>query len=157
VKDKLLEELRGLPAQVNEVDYRKRGYHLEVLLSPGDVRRFARVMLGNDLYLSFVTAVHLAPAMEIVYQFASHSTLCRIIARAQVDGDGGIPTISDIFAGANWHERETKEMFGVVFSGHPCLVPLILPEDAGELKPLLKAVEKVKPGEQLRWQSEAGN
>ena len=157
MKDKLLEDLRGIPAQVNEVDYRKRGYHLEVLLSAGDVRGFAQCMRDNDLYLSFVTAVHLAPAMEIVYQFASHSNPCRIIGRAQVDGDGSIPTISDIFAGANWHERETKEMFGVVFSGHPCLVPLILPEDAGELKPLLKAVEKVKTAEQVRWQAEAGN
>jgi NADH-quinone oxidoreductase subunit C len=157
VKDKLLEELRGLPAQVNEADYRKRGYHLEVLLSAGEVRGFARVMRDNSFYLSFVTAVHLAPSMEIVYQFASHSTLCRIIGRAQVDGDGSIPTISDIFAGANWHERESWEMFGVVFSGHPCLVPLILPEDAGGLKPLLKAGDKVKPMEQVRWQVEAGN
>jgi len=29
------------------------------------------------------------------------------------------PTISDLFAGANWHERETSEMFGIRFEGHP--------------------------------------
>jgi NADH-quinone oxidoreductase subunit C len=155
--DKLLNKLRGLPAQVNEVDCRKRGYHLEVILHSGEVRAFAEVMADNRFYLSFVTAVHLAPAMEVVYQFASHAGLCRIVARTAVTDEGSVPTISDIFDGANWHERETKEMFGVLFSGHPCLEPLLLPEDAGELKPLLKAVEKVKTAEQVRWQTEAIN
>jgi NADH-quinone oxidoreductase subunit C len=157
VKDKLLEELRDLPLVVSEVDYRKRGYHLEVLLPTGDVRRFAQVMRNNGFYLSFVSAVHLAPAIEIVYQFACHSTHCRIIGRAPVSEDGSVPTISDIYEGANWHERETKEMFGVLFSGHPYLEPLLLPEDATDLKPLLKGEGKVKTAEQVRWQSEAGN
>lgn len=154
MKEKLLNVLRGLPAQVNEVDYRKRGYHAEVLLSDGDVRGFAQVMRDHGFYLSFVTAVHLEPAIEIVYQFASHSALCRIIGRAQVAENGSIPTISDIYEGANWHERETKEMFGVLFNGHPCLEPLLLPEYAAELKPLLKAGDKVKTAEQVRWQTD---
>jgi NADH-quinone oxidoreductase subunit C len=38
------------------------------------------------------------------------------------------PTISDLYPGANWHERETWELFGVVFDGHPHLVKLLLPE-----------------------------
>lgn len=39
------------------------------------------------------------------------------------------PTISDVFGGALWHERETHEMFGIEFEGHPRLVHLYLPED----------------------------
>ena len=42
-----------------------------------------------------------------------------------------------MWAGANWHERETFEMFGVVFDGHPNLVPLLLP-DGFEGHPLRK-------------------
>lgn len=38
------------------------------------------------------------------------------------------PTISDIFPGANWHERETAEMFGITFEGHPLPVKLLLHE-----------------------------
>lgn len=38
------------------------------------------------------------------------------------------PTISDIFPTANWHERETSEMFGIGFEGHPQPVKLLLPE-----------------------------
>jgi NADH-quinone oxidoreductase subunit C len=38
------------------------------------------------------------------------------------------PTISDIWPGANWFEREAWELFGIVFDGHPHLVKLVLPE-----------------------------
>lgn len=39
------------------------------------------------------------------------------------------PSISGVFRGALWHERECHEMFGVFFEGHPGLVGLYLPED----------------------------
>ena len=38
------------------------------------------------------------------------------------------PSVSDVWAGANWHERETAELFGIDFEGHPHLVKLVLPE-----------------------------
>ena len=58
--------------------------------------------------------------------------------RTHVPSDAGrLPTLSDVWAGANWHERETFEMFGVVFDGHPNLVPLLLP-DGFEGHPLRK-------------------
>lgn len=38
------------------------------------------------------------------------------------------PTISDLFAAADWHERETAELFGIHFEGHPKPVKLLLPE-----------------------------
>jgi len=58
--------------------------------------------------------------------------------RTHVARDGGaLPTLTDVWAGANWHERETSEMFGVVFDGHPNLVPLLLP-DGFEGHPLRK-------------------
>jgi len=48
------------------------------------------------------------------------------------------PSIVPLFAGANWHERETHEMFGIHFEGHPALVNLYLPEDF-DGHPLLKS------------------
>ena len=58
------------------------------------------------------------------------------------------PTLSDIYAGANWHEREASEMFGVVFEGHPHPVKLLLSEGF-EGHPLRKDFElmgrQVKP------------
>lgn len=43
--------------------------------------------------------------------------------------DPKLPTITDVFKGANWHERECHEMFGIVFEGHPNLSKLYLPEE----------------------------
>jgi NADH-quinone oxidoreductase subunit C len=58
--------------------------------------------------------------------------------RTHVPRDGGrLASLTDVWAGANWHERETFEMFGVVFDGHPNLVPLLLP-DGFEGNPLRK-------------------
>ena len=48
-----------------------------------------------------------------------------------------LPTATGIFRGAGWAERETHEMFGVVFTGHPRLAPLLLP-DGFEGHPLRK-------------------
>jgi NADH-quinone oxidoreductase subunit C len=48
-----------------------------------------------------------------------------------------LPSATTVYRGANWHERETFEMFGVVFTGHPDLKPLLLP-DGFEGYPLRK-------------------
>jgi NADH-quinone oxidoreductase subunit C len=41
---------------------------------------------------------------------------------------GSVPTLSGVWRGANWHERETWELYGVLFEGHPHLHKLLLPE-----------------------------
>ena len=57
--------------------------------------------------------------------------------RTRVPSRGRLPTLTGVWPGANWHERETFEMFGLVFDGHPNLVPLLLP-DGFEGHPLRK-------------------
>jgi NADH-quinone oxidoreductase subunit C len=52
-------------------------------------------------------------------------------------GSPALPTATGIYRGAAWHERETHEMFGVDFTGHPGLAPLLLP-DGFEGHPLRK-------------------
>ncbi|MGQ4714989.1 NADH-quinone oxidoreductase subunit C [Streptomyces anulatus] len=56
-------------------------------------------------------------------------TVRRLMVRTTVPHDAAVlPSSIDVYAGAAWHERETHEMFGVAFDGHPHLVPLLLPE-----------------------------
>ncbi|MFD1833286.1 MULTISPECIES: NADH-quinone oxidoreductase subunit C [Streptomyces] len=53
----------------------------------------------------------------------------RLLVRTLVPHDAPeLPTATGVYAGAAWHERETHEMFGVVFAGHPNPAPLLLPE-----------------------------
>lgn len=52
-----------------------------------------------------------------------------LLLRTHVARDGGrLSSLTGVWPGANWHERETFEMFGVTFDAHPNLVPLLLPE-----------------------------
>ena len=45
------------------------------------------------------------------------------------DADPKIPSVVDIYPGNNWHERETFDMFGIIFTGHPALTRSLLPDD----------------------------
>ncbi|GAA1632411.1 NADH-quinone oxidoreductase subunit C [Georgenia ruanii] len=45
------------------------------------------------------------------------------------DGDPHVPTVVDVYPGNDWHERETWDLFGIVFDGHPNLARTMLPDD----------------------------
>jgi NADH-quinone oxidoreductase subunit C len=62
--------------------------------------------------------------------------------------DARLASLTGVFAGAGWHEREAAEMFGLVFEGHPDLAPLLLP-DSFEGHPLRK--ERVLAARNLPW------
>ena len=90
------------------------------------------------LLLTFLTCVdHLAdssrqwPArFEIVYQVRNLETREQLRVRAFVDGDPPrIDSVHDIFPPANWDERETYDLFGVVFNDHPNLTRILMPDD----------------------------
>jgi NADH-quinone oxidoreductase subunit C len=139
----LIGKLNSIQITVNIANYRKCGYHLEVALSSDQVRDFAKMMRDDNFYLDFVTAVHVKPSFQVVYQFGHFDQACRVNAKAIASKDDSISTISDIFQGANWHERETHDFYGVTFIGHPDLRTLILSEEDADLKPLLKNEDKL--------------
>jgi len=61
---------------------------------------------------------------EVAYQMLSHDHNSRIRVKTQVGGnmaDEGVPTVTHLFPVANWLERETFDMFGIYFHGHPDL------------------------------------
>jgi len=57
----------------------------------------------------------------------THHHNVRLKVRVPYD-DAVMPTISDVWATCDWHERETLEMFGIRFEGHPQPVKLLLSE-----------------------------
>ena len=81
-------------------------------------------------YCDFTGAVDFGDdGMEVVTHLFSttHNHSVRVKVRLPKD-EPALATISDLYATANWHERETSEMFGVSFEGHPLQVKLLLPE-----------------------------
>ncbi len=59
------------------------------------------------------------PRFDVVYHFYSFSKNDRIRVKCGVGEGEDVPTIATVFLAANWCERETYDMFGIRFSGHP--------------------------------------
>ena len=70
---------------------------------------------------------------QLLAQLHSPARHAAVLIKADLsDVDGvpaSVPSIIDIFAGADWHEREAHEMFGIVFDGHPNLEHIYLPTE----------------------------
>lgn len=76
--------------------------------------------------------------IEVVYDFNRFESRHRVVLRVRTPrSQPQVPTILNIYPIAHWHEREAHDFFGIVFTGHPYLVPLLLPKDA-DFHPLLK-------------------
>jgi NADH-quinone oxidoreductase subunit C len=126
---------------VIERDYAVHGYHLDAQVDPDQLLDAVRIIDEAEFFIESITGVDWIKddQLEVVYDFTRYDfDVCRVVIRTRVPRTSPeVPSITDIYAGANWHERETAEFFGINFSGHPHLIPLLLPEDA-DFHPLLK-------------------
>lgn len=123
----------GDKLRVEAVDFSKRGCHLDITASGTDIEAVASTMDGLGYTIEAISGVDwpVEEAMELVYDFNRMAGGGRIAIRVRVSREKPeLSSISKIFGGANWYEREAHDMFGIVFSGHPNLTPLLLPEDA---------------------------
>ncbi len=77
------------------------------------------------------------PRLEVVYHLYSmthkHSLVLKVFLPRWLDEAAGeipeIPTVSHLWPTANWHERETYDLYGIRFTGHPNLRRILCPED----------------------------
>jgi NADH-quinone oxidoreductase subunit C len=70
------------------------------------------------------------PRLGILYEMMDMKAVDRISVKARVSiEDPHIPTVTDLFPGAEFPEREVFDMFGVIFDGHPDLRRILMPED----------------------------
>ncbi len=87
------------------------------------------VDLGDDKY-------------QVNYMFWSHKDRMIIQLKVNLEGSNpSLPACCDIFSGLEWHERETHEMFGIMFTGHPDLRPLLLPDELVGKYPMRKSFQ----------------
>jgi NADH-quinone oxidoreductase subunit C len=103
-------------------------------------------MLRDDTVLAFAMLIDLfgidmyrpEGRFEVEYNLYSLVNRCylRVKVRTEED-DPVVPSVTGVWLGANWHERETFDMFGIRFEGHPDLRRLYMPEEF-EYHPLRK-------------------
>ncbi len=66
----------------------------------------------------------------VVYQLYSYQGQCRLRVKVPVhENDLNTPSVTGLWQGANWLERETYDMFGINFEGHPDLRRILMPDD----------------------------
>jgi NADH-quinone oxidoreductase subunit C len=100
---------------------------------------FVAQMLRDDEALRFefcsgVSGVHYPEdtgrELHAVYHLTSmtHNRRIRVEVSAP-DGDPHVPSLVSIYPTLDWHERETYDMFGLIFDGHPALTRVLMPDD----------------------------
>uniref|UniRef100_A0A7C5U4G3 NADH-quinone oxidoreductase subunit C n=1 Tax=Caldiarchaeum subterraneum TaxID=311458 RepID=A0A7C5U4G3_CALS0 len=115
------------------------------------VALYLRDNLGFD-HVKAVTGVDLSRLLkkedkiEVIYHIGSYvnTDLHRADVGLSVKlekKNPKMPTLTDVWPSAEYHEREVYEMFGVVFEGHPDLRRLLLPEYWNDIPPMLKDYE----------------
>ena len=87
-------------------------------------------------FLSSVTAVdwlERIPRYDVVYHLLSipHRSELRLKVRVGMRGEEhpSVPTVTGVWPGANWYEREVYDLFGITFAGHPDLRRILMPMD----------------------------
>jgi NADH-quinone oxidoreductase subunit C len=115
-------------------------YHRELAtleVAPGAVRDvLAYLKEEDDEPYPLLMSVHgcdylpAEPRLGVHYQLLSMERTERLNVKTRVGlEDPRLPTVVDVFPGANFQEREVYDMFGVVFDGHPDMRRILMPED----------------------------
>jgi NADH-quinone oxidoreductase subunit C len=121
------------------------GKELNLLLDPEQLRPAVSKFLEKGYFLEDVTGADVQEGFLVLYHFAHFDLPGRYSLMVRVAHDTPVlPTIADIYQGANWHERECFDMYGLLFTGHPNLLPLLLPAET-DLHPLIKTDKKRAP------------
>ncbi|WP_320176020.1 NADH-quinone oxidoreductase subunit C [Maridesulfovibrio sp.] len=142
------------PLMIGKGSFQISGVTMNVFLTVDDIKQAAEAMLKQAYHLENIDALDVAEGFLISYHYAHFTKPGRIVHRVLVcREEAELPSISSIYQGADWHERECHDFHGVKFAGHPNLLPLLLdPEtpngvllkDDSSRKPLR---EILNPGE----------
>lgn len=105
---------------------------LSITVKPGDIVDVVR-FLRDDAKCQFVSIIDVSGAdyparakrFDVVYHLLSPKQNLRIRVRVEASEDTLVPSITGVYPGADWFERETYDLYGVLFSGHPDLRRLL--------------------------------
>ena len=107
---------------------------LTLTVVPGEIRAAcAAVQAAGYNFFEDMTAVDwypLAPRFQLSYHILSHALKERIRLRVMLDeAEPSVDSITPVWPGANFYEREVFDLFGIHFADHPDLRRIMLPDD----------------------------
>ncbi|MDR2350914.1 MAG: NADH-quinone oxidoreductase subunit C [Deltaproteobacteria bacterium] len=130
-------------SRVTTPDPKKTGLAVSAAIPPEKLAEAAEELKRGGFSLLFITAAEFVEGFLLTYvfdTFGEHFRLAlRVLLRDKEKPE--IPSLWSVFQGAEWHEREAFDFYGIVFDGNPNLVPLLLPSDFPGPPPLRKKPE----------------
>jgi NADH-quinone oxidoreductase subunit C len=123
LKEKLGERLADATLTYGELTIKVEAVHIVEVLS----------FLKSDPQCRFVSIIDICGAdypqrvkrFDVVYHLLSPKQNKRIRVKVETDEDTPVPSVFGVFPGADWYERETYDLYGELFSGHPDLRRLL--------------------------------
>ncbi|GMQ93766.1 MAG: hypothetical protein BMS9Abin12_1246 [Acidimicrobiia bacterium] len=134
------EIIAALVQPFDAVDVEERSYassattYHAITIPVADWVAFARNArdTGFDTFIDLFAVDHFrdAPRFEVTLNLISMSARERILISTRVPyDDPSVPTLTGVFAGANFYEREAYDLVGIDFPGHPDLTRILMPDD----------------------------
>ena len=142
-ENRLPVELEPIPAwRKMPGDYPRSGCHADLSIEAAQLLPAVRLLFDRGYFLEDIAGVDVEEGIMLVYHFDRYDASRRVALRLMVPHAAKqAPSIAAIFSGADWHERECCDFFGVAFENHPGLRPLLLPDDLGQ-HPLIKEKDR---------------
>jgi Ni,Fe-hydrogenase III large subunit/Ni,Fe-hydrogenase III component G len=131
-----LQERMGQSVQITLSHLGKASIQVEA----GKARDVVKTMLETDagVGISALTGLDLGEKIGLMYHLRAKRALFTLVTEVSKENPTA-QSITDLIPGANFHEREAADLFGVTFEGHPNLRRLVLPDDwPNDLYPLRK-------------------
>ncbi len=112
-------KLTGVKLEFGELTLETNAHYIEYVL------RFLR----DDPKCAFISFIDICGAdypgraerFEVVYHLMSPTKNTRIRVKLRTDEDSTVPSVTGVFVGADWFEREAYDLYGILFTGHPDL------------------------------------
>jgi len=128
--DRLASLTKLLGGKLQEkIEFRGETTFVILLADLREVAKFCRNELAFDYLLDISSVDNFGeePRFEMVYELYSMSLETHLRLKIKVSEEGDeVPTVSDIWPTANWHEREVYDMMGIRFANHPDLRRILM-------------------------------
>ena len=130
---------------LSRFDFSKTGLAAAAFVPPSAIPEAGRELLEAGYFLETLTAVQVREGLLVTWLFDSFEDPGRLALRALVGpGERELPSLAGVYPGAEWHEREAADFFGLRFLDNPNPVPFLLDPAFPGPPPLLKV-----PGENV--------